>query len=413
MSVWTVNSTVNSIMLLGCLACSGFVLGFPTPAFAQTCSQTLSAGANLSSALSLASPGSTICLNSGSYGSVSLSNVTKNPRVTVRSVIGQGATFNLSTTNGANGFTFNSVTLTEWNLSGSSTRNITVQNTRFTGQADLSLCGVVNANILIDGSTFINTEVGDNAPEGRLHIAQPACRGSSPVGVTVTNSLFENNLSGAGESDGIQVGANGAVIGPGNTFRGIRQANFSRHIDAIQLYGQSNTTITGNYFVNNTAHLGAYDGGDTETVTNNVFTSGIVSLKGHRNDVVTHNTFAGTSVIIDNKPEDPQTSGLLLRDNLFRGSSPSIGNGCASCTITHNMFSSGGTGTNNIIGSPTFIGGTTPSTWVGYRLAVGSIGKGAATDGQDMGANSFGDGTITPPPPPPVPAAPTNVRVVR
>jgi hypothetical protein len=379
---------------------------------AQTCTQTLSPGANLSTAITSAAAGSTICLNSGSYGSVSLSNVTKSPRVTVRSVTGQGATFSLSTTNGANGFTFDSVTLSFWSLSGSSTRNITVQNTRFTGRAQLSLCGVENANILIDRSSFVDINATSDAGEGRLHIAQPACLGSQSVGVTVTNSLFQNTGSTGGESDGIQVGAYGVVIGPGNTFKRIRQDNYTRHVDAIQLYGQRRTLITGNFFDNNSAHIGAYDGGNSETVTNNVFVCGsscIVSLRGHSNDVFTHNTVIDSDFRIEGKSGTP--SNMTIRDNLFDGQSVVGSLSCTNCTITHNQFAAGsGFGTNNILGAPTFVGGSTPTSWAGYQLASGSIGENDATDGTDMGTVYYGPGTSAPTTAAP-PAAPTNVRV--
>jgi hypothetical protein len=387
------------------LMCAGFVLAAPANSFAQSCTQTLSPGASLGSAISSAPAGSTICLNSGSYGSVSVSNVTKNPRVTVRSVSGQGATLSLTTSNGANGFTFDSLTLTKWNMSGSTTKNITVRNIRFTGQADLSLCGVSNANILIDASTFIDITPGASDPEGRLQIAQPACAGSQPVGVTVTNSLFENTSSNVGESDGIQVGATGAVIGPGNTFRGIRQANFDRHIDAIQGYGQRNTVITGNYFINNTVDVGIYDDGNGEIITNNVFQNAVTSFRGADNTTITHNTFFGSDFRIEGKSGTP--SGMVIRDNLFRNHSVIGSMSCSGCTITHNQFASGGFGTNNVIGTPTFVGGSSPTTWAGFQLAGSSIGKSAATDGQDMGSTYFPGVVVAPPP-----GAPTNLRIV-
>jgi hypothetical protein len=397
-------------VVLAALFCAAFFLAGTEPSFTQTagCAQTLSVGANVASALSSAAPGSTVCLNSGSYGTVSLSNVTKNPRVTVRSVSGQGASLRLNTTSGANGFVFDSLTITQWNLSGSTTKNITVKNIRFTGQADLSLCGVSNANILVDSSTFIDINVDTGAGDGRLQIAQPACRGSQPVGVTVTNNLFENTVSTVGESDGIQIGANGVVVGPGNVFRGIRQANFDRHIDSIQLYGSSNTVINGNYFINNTVDVGAYDGGIDEIITNNVFQNAVTSFRGHDGTVITHNTFFGSDFRIEGKDGAP--SGMTIRDNLFRNHSVVGSMSCSSCTITHNQFSSGGFGTNNVIGTPTFLGGATPPTWAGFQLASNSIGKNAGTDGKDMGSNYFGQGPDTTPP---APAPPANVRVIR
>jgi hypothetical protein len=349
---------------------------------------------------------------------VALSNVTKNPRVTVRSVTALGATVALST-NGANGFTFENLTINGWNLSGSTTRNITVQGSRFIDQAYLNLCGIAGANILIDNSTFIDINVAPSDPEGRLHVAQPGCLGTQSVGVTVSNSTFENTGSGTvGESDGIQVGAYGVVIGPGNTFRGIRQGNFSRHVDALQMYGQSHTTVKGNYFVNCDTNVMAPDGGNTEIFTDNVFdisapgAANPFQLANHNGDQITHNTFSRSTgpafdVDITHKSlGDPPSSNVLFRDNIIRGGKVDLD--CTNCTITHNMFASGAVGTNNIIGSPTFVGGSNPATWPGFQLAAGSVGKGAATDGADMGTTGLG-GVSSPPPP----GAPANLRVIK
>ena len=55
------------------------------------CDQTLSPGANVASAISSAANGTTICLNSGSYGSVNLFNIARSGYVTVKSASGKGA----------------------------------------------------------------------------------------------------------------------------------------------------------------------------------------------------------------------------------------------------------------------------------------------------------------------------------
>jgi hypothetical protein len=206
------------------------------------------------------------------------------------------------------------------------------------------------------------------------------------------------------------------VVGPGNIVRGLQQeAGFMVHVDGIQLYGQSHTTINGNYFANNSASLGAYDGGDTEVITNNIFENSsasgpYVQLLANANDVVTHNTFVVTTggsltLLIDNKSGFAISTNHLVRDNAFRGAN--ILAACPTCTITHNMFSSGGLGTDNITGSPTFLGGTNPVTVAGFQFAPGSVGKGAGTDGQDMGTNYYGRGTNATPP-----QQPTNLHLV-
>jgi hypothetical protein len=48
------------------------------------------------------------------------------------------------------------------------------------------------------------------------------------------------------------------------------------------------------------------------------------------------------------------------------------------------MLRFGASGTD-FIGVPVYVGGENPSTWADYALAPGSPGKGAASDGLDVG----------------------------
>ena len=413
------------VLLAGVLV--GLILAVPwvvTRVAGQTCDQTISPGTNLATTIQDAATGVTICLNSGSYGSVSMSGVSKSPRVTVRSATGQGASFSLTTSNGTNGLTFDSVTLTSWGSSGATTRDLTVKNTRFTGATDLGMTGAVNANILIDNCTFINLNQGSR--EGRVSVWQVP-QGTQSIGVTISNSLFENLPPyNVGESDGIQVGAYGLVIGPGNTFRGFQQAsNFVAHVDAIQGYGQRNTTITGNLFIDNAVNIGIFDSGNTETITHNVIVLGPngirfsnnVFLSIGPNGTITHNTFKDVNVGHGAKAGHTPNSNHLWQDNIFVNANlynyGSGGNGsCAGCNYNNNLFdaTSPPRGTNQLLGSPTFIGGSNPPTWPGYKLTSASLGYQAAVSpaSADVGTNVFpGD----PPPAAPTPAAPTNLRI--
>jgi hypothetical protein len=373
---------------------------------ATACTQTLSPGASVASAISSAAAGSVLCLASGSFGQVNLTNVSKTSPVTVRSVTGKEATLSLDLS-GVNQLRFESLTLSGLDITGVS-RNLVVSSNKFTGQA-LVRSDTSNANILLDGNSFDGISVCANCYEGRLQLWSPD---GLPSGVTVSN----NHFGGAGESDGIQIGGYGLVIGPGNVFDGIVQGNYGRHVDAIQLYGQSHTTITGNYFVNNDVQIMAPDGGDTEIITHNVFVGGgygpSIQLGTHLNDTFAHNTVIGVSVHIDKKMENTtKSSNAVAINNIMIGSEFStIDSGgvqsCANCTFDHNLFtvSSDAMGTNNLIGTPTFVGGASPTTWRGYQLQPTSLGVRAATDGKDMGIVVVSSpGTL---------AAPTRLRVV-
>src|SRR5262245_57961343 len=71
----------------------------PRPGVAATvtpCDQTVNVGVNLASTIANAPNDSTICLNSGNYGSVSLASINRSGFVTVRSTSGTGATANVN-----------------------------------------------------------------------------------------------------------------------------------------------------------------------------------------------------------------------------------------------------------------------------------------------------------------------------
>jgi hypothetical protein len=398
------------------------ILVLPAGASAATLQATPS---NLSSVYSSAKAGDTIQLASGSYGS--FTGASKSGMVTLKAASGATPTMSVKLTPAAY-LTLDGIQISGLSLSGK-TNNITVRNSTFTGQAYLNLSGNANANILIDHNTFKPWNAGASSAEGRLHITQPGALGSSAVGVKVSNNLFQ----GPGCSDGIQIGAYGVVVGPGNTFTGIKQGSCAPHVDSVQLYGQSHTTITGNYFVNFTTAIMAPDGGNTEIITNNVIDSNAnstnaVQFGSFKSSTFSHNTVRGTSVNMDHKSGSANSSGGKITNNIMvNGNFNASGSVCTSCTIDHNLFNSSGraSGTNTVIGTPVFTGGTNPTTYAGFALASGSVGKGKATDGTDLGVNV--SGTTTPPTEPtptdptpteptPVPAkavwtAPTNVKV--
>jgi hypothetical protein len=376
------------------------------------CDQTLSTGANLASAISGAAAGTTICLNNGNYGNVTLSGINKSSPVTIQSTNGTGATMNVTSLASSNGITFKNLTISGLMWSGNANTNIKVLNNTFTGQ--MYIYGNDNGSPqknIIDGNTFDGITVCANCREGRLSIY-----GGNDLVVS------NNHFGGAGESDGIQWGGYGGTVGPGNVFEGLIQGSYSRHIDSIQMYGEvDHQTVTGNYFTNDTVYIGAYDRGTNITITNNVFGvgNGQIQLLGIVGGTFAHNTIKSSFGVWQGaKNGDPTTKNITYNNNLLIGVSISDGggdqHGCASgCTYDHNLFSSSGNarGTNNIIGSPAFVGGSNPTTWSGYSLTSSSIGYKAATDGNDIGGNYFGAGTVPPPLPVILPlAAPSNLR---
>jgi hypothetical protein len=324
------------------------------------CTQTLSPGANLTQALSSAAPDAVLCLNAGTYGGIELSDITKARDVTLRSAAGNGTAkigyirlwnsthFRFQNLSIAGMGIFDSLAVNGDNPS-KKTGNIALQGNVFTDQVEFRCSGT---DLLVDRSSFDNISACTDCAEGRLQLSEGA--------VVVTN----NHFGGPGESDGIQVNASGATIGPGNVFDGIVQGNYNRHVDAIQLYGQARTTIVGNLFKNNDVQIMAPDGGDTETIADNVFVGTDnyrpnIQFGSHKNSLFAHNTLFNVTMGYSRKKERPDNStNDTVRDNVFVDSdittaiSDTPGSGCSNCTTSNNLFekAADATGVNAMTG---------------------------------------------------------------
>lgn len=377
----------------------------------QSCTQTLSPGANVASAVSNAAPGSVICLESGSYGSVSFNNITKNPRVTVRSSSGQGASMRLSFS-GANGITIDSVTVTGANFSGSTTKNITVQNSKFTGHAVFN--GLANSNVLLKGNTHNNINAGGQySSPARIHLSYSS---STHSGVTIQDSV----LSG-GSADGVQTGVGVNIIG--NEFSNIHEGSCGDcHTDAIQLLGARGSVIRDNYIYNVATAIVAFDGVSEATIENNIIDTGGrpwgIELYADNGSVVRHNTLlyrpnchynlpCGT-ITLDRKSSDPAGRGTIIVDNI--ATSITTVNGSTYAQRHNNLVRSGASG-SDISGAPTYVGGATPTSRSGFVLASNSLGKGAASSpsGSDIGANPNSSSSLAPSTPV-TPSPPSSLR---
>lgn len=391
------------------LALSGLAFA-PSLVLAQSCTQTLNAGANVASAVSSAAAGSTICLNSGSYGSVSFGSVTKNPRVTVRSATGQGASMSL-TFSGANGITVDSVTVTGANFSGSSTKNITIQNSIFTGSAVFN--NLANSNVLLTNNTHNDIQAGGQyASPARIHLSYGS---SIHSGVTIQNSTMDG-----GSADGVQTGVGVNIIG--NVFKNIREGSCSDcHTDAIQLLGAADSVIRGNYLYSVASGIVAYDGVTRATIEDNIIDTGGrpwgIELYADDSSIIRHNTLlyrancdynlpCGT-IMLDHKSVDPAGKGTIIVDNI--ATSISAVSGSTYAERHHNLLRSGAQ-SGDISGTPIYTVGSIPTTIAGFQLAANSAGKGAASSptGSDIG--SIISASNLSPPPTDVLSAPSNLR---
>ena len=395
-----------AIFPLFVVSCMLSFFGTPSNASAQsTCTQTLSVGANIASAVSNAANGSVICLNSGSYGSVNLFDISRSGYVTVQSTTNKDASISPQVGN-TDYVRFESLTISGFVLQNSCSTHVQWVNNNFSGQGlTLSNDGCGDLDTTIDGNSFTAFDV-DGGYEGRVSLVYGS-------GITLTNNFFGDG----GASDGVQLLGNvsNVNVGPGNTFSGILESLCGDvHCDAIQLYGAgSGIIIEKNLFENGDTFIMAPDGSSGVTVRNNIFDGNGVSYSDKiqfgtaSSPIFEHNTLRNIRASFDSKTENPASTNVIARNNILIDGSlwkTAGGNGCSSCSFTYNLFdsSSNASGTNNVIGTPIFAGGSNPN-WSGWQLASGSPGKNAGNDGLDMGTLYYGIPDTTPP------TSPTNL----
>jgi Big-like domain-containing protein/PKD domain-containing protein len=325
-----------------------------------------------------------IHLAAGGYGS--FGGGSKASVVTLTAQSGATATISPNLGAGVNNLRFDGLTIAGAYTNGA--RNVAFVNSRFTGLVRVDTpANVSNANILFDRDTFDGLSATASTYEGRLTVR--GYDNGSPVGVKITNSHFGNG----GCSDGVQIigGAYGVQVGPGNEFSGIRQGSCSAHSDPIQFYGAYASVVEGNYFHDNSTAIMTPDGnGNATTVRDNVFVMDEYPWAyvggSDVGSKLTHNVVIGGSLRIYAGNQNKASRDSVLRDNVSV-----IDATGTNITADHNLQPS----------QVTFTGGSGRN---GYLLANSSAGKGAASDGLDVGILNGSPGT--PPPPPPDTTAP-------
>jgi hypothetical protein len=317
-------------------------------------------------------PGQTLCLASGSYGT--WSGGAKPGPVKVAGTPGASASMALDFASASN-VTVQNMTITGGQIRGGS-RDVAVLGSNFTGLFLIDT-SAANANVVLDGNRHVNLDATTALP-ARVMVTSSGV----PSGVTIQNGLFQG-----GDSDGVRPDADSVQV-IGNEFADIVDKG-ANHADPIQFYGARRAVIRGNYFHNAGGDISAYimqaDGGEGNVIEDNVFGAGLgvtyaITLYSDNGSIIRHNTFQpGTcdfnvpcgTLNLGNKPGDPVSRGTVIRDNVIAG----MGGGNGTYTADHNLM----TGSSR----PSFVGPLT--TYAGFRLAGGSPGKGAASDGLDVG----------------------------
>ena len=362
----------------------------PTPVPVR-CDREASA-VSLASEVAAASAGETICLASGNYGTWQGTG----KAITLRPQEGASPSMGIAFGTGDSGFTIDGGRASfgqSWGLRidqdggspniGGGARNITIKNTDFA--VGITIDGVANANIVLDHN--LHHDLNGHDYTAAVHLSYAS---DTPSGVTVSNSLFRDM-----SADGIQHGPAMKIVG--NEFSHVEPTaaggDESLHTDAIQAYSGcsagTGSVITGNYLHDGEQAIGAFDGTCAMTVEDNViqnFSAHQITLMADRPaSSVRHNTIVGPgprAIDCASKP-GAQPSLTNIRDNIAASVVWGGEVDCEPSANHHNMLA--GAGGQNFAGTPQFAGGARPTTYAGFKLAPGSPGKNAASDGLDVG----------------------------
>jgi hypothetical protein len=291
----------------------------PRPA----CTQTLSSGANVSSAIGNAPGGAIICLPPGP-SSFNVSNVKKTSLVTLR---GTGGTLGYSIISKSSGLRLESIRFTGGLELLGATSNIQIMSSEFTGNFGIHAGG--------EAHTYSGSKVSNVVIEGNyMHdLDYTGSQGSANgYGITasdgVANFVIRGNTIKSPASDYIQSASPVNFVVDHNTFLGPSLlGSHQDHQDLWQIFG-GGTNIS---FTNNVARY-------TETQESLLFQEGAFQNVIVENNLFDHDSRGYTCQIY-------QSTGLVFRANTVVGSrwgclfrdlgSAAPGSGYA---VDHNVF---------------------------------------------------------------------------
>jgi hypothetical protein len=380
----------------------------PANVIPQNCSTTFTPSTWSASAVKAAgSGGQTLCLSTGSYSDIELVGYHPSRNVSIEPVTGQSIALGRVTLTGVsnlsitgfgppNGSSSSDGMLAQGEYSGPNYDIVFSYNAMSSDGVDITQNAMSNANIQITHNRFVG--FGSAGESDRLDIDTRSAS-NCPNGVVVSY-----NLISGGQSDGIDLtdGTCGTQI-LHNEISGINQGNCGGiHCDAIQDDGGGmRTVISGNYFHGNSDGI-LQDDGNTgpDIITNNVFDNPTYRcIEGMYGDgsIFAHNTFdCEVNIGVDHNGEP--TTNVTMTNNVFGPSknaqlsyAPSASSFGSFKTLDYNLHASGaysgpGNGPHDIIGSPTYVGGSEPSTYAGWALSARPVDVGKASDGTNMGA---------------------------
>jgi hypothetical protein len=264
------------------------------------CTQTLSSGANLSSAVSSAAGGAVICLGSGSY-SVNITKASKASMVTVKPAAGAAPTLSYSMLNQATNLRFQELKFTGGIEALGPASKLQFVDNEFVGPFGFHANGQAQSNgtqvtdVLFDGNNMHNLDYTGN---------QGTANG---YGITASNGAarftITNNTIKSPASDYIQFASPETVLIDHNTFLGPSLlGSHQDHQDLVQIFGGGDNVT----FTNNVAR-------NTETQESLLFQEGAFTNVVIENNLFDHDSRGYTCQLY-------QSKGMIFRDNTVVGS---------------------------------------------------------------------------------------------
>ena len=400
------------------------------------CTQTFSSsdigtspypGASLNSAIAGAQAGAVFCL-SKQVGTVDLYNnpagpIYIEPAPGIPQAVAGGAFDVNGSAGGAANITIENVTGAMIFICAQGPSPCSLQNDNWLDNVDNGLSQVqdmpADSNIYVARNSLVDCTIscsgGDNGGFAGYATYPSPC----PDGVT-----FAHNLVDAIMGDGLADNAECGTVFQSNLVENVTQnvnegagvcESEGPHCDGWQDNGGAHdVTLDGNFFYNDTdcwADLGSTPT-VTLTITGNVCSTTPGDSSYWAQITATgmtfeHNTVASTAGgQVGNNYNGTPASNLNFINNIeVSALSLNPGQRAAGSSESYNLCPRGAAdfscelGQHNITGSPSFVGGPSPTRWQGFQLASGSPGVGAASDGQDMGvpASDFSLGSATAP----------------
>lgn len=341
---------------------------------AADCDRNASNAATLNAEFAAATPGETICLASGDYGTWAGGS----KAVTVTAAEDATPTMGIQFGTGASDFTLDGIGL-YWGIVRDGAHDITVKNSAISWQ--IVFFNLEDSNILFDHNTHLNINQCGGCYGGRVYVGHD---GGVESGVTIQNSLFRGGTSA------------GVMTLVGVTIRN----NEFDGLDAIRLeYYAYGTHIVGNYIHDGDLGITAYNGLSHTLIEHNVIgTSGratAIEIGSDDSSIIRHNTMIHRTGCGDGGNDCGQIAigggsgyddgfGTIVEDNI--ATAIYVGTGATLAERTHNLvrFNSSG---DDIEGVPVLYGSPNPTGYKGYASAGGSVSKNAASDGTDIGIN--------------------------